>query len=288
MSAQTVNAFLKQYLEDQWSSRPRTLEQYIEIFPGADQIISEHYARLESEASDRSALASPTGRIGPLPRPRRARPRRTRGRLPRRGRPPPPDRRAQGPDGARLAGAEQRRAVPARGRGRFQARPSRASRPCTRSARMAAFRSSRCGSSRARRSRHRSAGKARPADRDPSSREVARPRRESGPRSPRRARGRHHPSRRQARQHLIQTDGNPVIVDFGLAHDADADLADPHEDRRLLRDARVHVARADRDADVTARPADGRLVARRRRSTSASRSGDRSTRRRARASTRRS
>ena len=64
-SAQTINAFLQQYLEDQCSGKRRTLDQYVELFPGDDAAIAERYARLESEASELTATGPVVERIGP-------------------------------------------------------------------------------------------------------------------------------------------------------------------------------------------------------------------------------
>ena len=56
-----LNAFLSLYLQDQVAGRRRTLEEYQSIFPGNEQMVAERYGHYENDGADRAAAgASPS------------------------------------------------------------------------------------------------------------------------------------------------------------------------------------------------------------------------------------
>ena len=223
-----------------------------------------------------------------------ARPRRTGRRAPRRGHAPRAPRRAQGADGRRLADGRESPPVPARGRARVEARPSRDLRRVRLRRVRGRARTSRCGSSKARRSRSGSRTRRRPRCR-PTPPSTSRSTTQPEPPSPADTLAESSASaRRRSRRceivrimeraaraihaaheagviHrdlkpgniMVDASGEPVVLDFGLARDLEGDGRLDHEERRLPRDAGLHVARADRVRPHPPRPAQRRLLARR-------------------------
>ena len=193
-SAHTLNAFLKQYLEDQWSGRRRTLDEYVADLSRATTPRSRSAMRGSSATAGGSVSPARAGRRAHRPLPdlvkelgRGGQGDRLRGR----GRAAGRKVALKVLDRARLADVEPRRAVPARGRGRLEARSSRHRDGVRDRHATAASRSSRCGSWTARRSRRGSAGRSTEVSRRaPDVVKLARHRREGRARAARRARGR--------------------------------------------------------------------------------------------------
>ena len=83
LSDHALNGFLKQFLDDQSSGKRRSLAEYQALFPGHEDVIAARYADYESHDRDGgpSADVGPPGPHRPLRDPRRSRPRRSGNRL---------------------------------------------------------------------------------------------------------------------------------------------------------------------------------------------------------------
>ena len=263
-----LNAFLSLYFKDQIAGTRRTLEEYQALFPGHEEMVAERYGHYEDEGADRPA-AGPSASPFALDHDRAlqdlegARARRSGSRLPRRGHAPSPQGGAQSPERARIARFRSHGALPEGSRGRVAARSPR-------------DRHHLRGGGRAGNPLHRHALRRRRDAGAPhqqfQGRNGCEPSTSPSPRAGPQAAvpiGRTvdevvrlveqvaralHAAHEAGVIHrdikpgniMVTSSGEPVILDFGLARaERHGSWPDADEDRRRLRHARLHVARAD-------------------------------------------